>query len=148
MALAQYEPVRQNVRMSRNGSFSVRGLNLADLSTLVTLHMVELEAAFRMWSTSGVGAGGDLTTGILALVRDFPPLAANIIAMASDEPLEGEKARFLPFPVQVEAITAVGRLTFEDVGGLEPFMETLASLVGGLGGSPLALLSVEKMKAA
>lgn len=137
MTLADFEPATHTIKL-RKGSIAVRGLNLTDLARLVAAHQAELEAAFTLFGGRATSGAGQMDLAALALARDFPGLAANIIAAACDEPDQGDKARLLPFPVQVEALSAIGRLTFEDIGGLEPFLRTLTSLVAGLGLGPVA----------
>jgi hypothetical protein len=70
---------------------------------------------------------------VLALVLDAPAIAADIIAIAADQPDANKQARTLPFPVQVDALTRVGRLTFEAGGGLGNFLAALTKMGSGLG---------------
>lgn len=148
MSLADFTPETHTIK-TRRGSLVVRGLNLADIGQLVSAHLPELEAAFSLFGKRTPAGAGQMDLLVLSLARDFPGLAASVIAAACDEPDGRDAARALPFPVQVEALSHIGRLTFEDVGGLEPFLRTLTSLVAGLGiavpspGSPAAAVGVE-----
>lgn len=118
-----------------SGKFSVRGVAASDLAWLMQHHDKELEylidAAKRL--DDQALDDKDAVTGFLrAIVKNLPELAAAIIACASDDRTEGavSKAKQLPLPVQLDALLAVGRLTFEAYGGVKKFADDLKHLVG------------------
>lgn len=108
-------------------SFSVRGLCFEDVTALISRHQSALEALIDQYSKKGSDA-----EVLQFLVRETPSLAAQIIALASEEPDQEEAARKLPMPKQIDALTAVAKLTFEEAGGVKKFAEQLAGLFGGL----------------
>jgi len=72
------------------------------------------------------------------LAQTVPDLAAAVIALASDEPDAVDVVRSLPLPVQLDALIAVGKLTFTDEGAVPKFL-------AGLGGMLRAGASAAKM---
>jgi hypothetical protein len=59
----------------------------------------------------------------------LPGLTAKVIAFAADEPGEAHKVVKLPVSVQLEAILAIGRLTFDGETSIKNFMSGLLTLV-------------------
>jgi hypothetical protein len=119
------------------GKFAVRGLSSDDVSWLMQEHDKELE--FLIDAGKGLADmkldDKDAVTGFLrAVVKNLPELSAAIIACASDDRTEGavSNAKRLPLPVQLDALSAVGSLTFEAYGGLKKFVDDLKHLVGGV----------------
>lgn len=108
-------------------SFSVRGLSFEDMTALIARHQSALELLIERYNTKGSDA-----EVLQFLVRETPTLTAQIIALASDEPDQEEAVRKLPMPKQIDALTAIAKLTFEEVGGVKKFAEQLAGLFGGL----------------
>lgn len=102
--------------------FEVRGLTLDDLTFLVQQHLDPIVRAVKMYQESreDILRTGNLQGFVLALARDFPALAAEVISAASDS-LDDETrnvAAKLPISVQIVALTEITRLTVEDAGGL------------------------------
>lgn len=129
-----YTPATEPVSF-RGGSFTVRGLSVNDLGLLVQTHLHSLEtiALIVQAAQDGPAAGGMLSRIVLALAQDAPLLAGAIVSVAAGEGLDAaEAASRLPFPVVVDALLKIGRLTFEDVGGPENFVKALAALIASL----------------
>lgn len=133
MGLADYRPETAAI-VFKGGSFNVKGLNLEDVSLLIRTHLPDMESLFDMYqqSTGDVFSNGAAERLILKLAKDAPALTANIIACASGEPDSVDAARSLSLPLQVQALTHIGRLTFEDAGGPKNFFEALMKLFGGI----------------
>lgn len=133
MSLADYQPSRATVEF-RGGSLNVRGLSLDDVTHLIRHHLDDLDQIIAMYGDGVDTQMASVATAqyALKLVREAPGLVANVIALASDEPDHAEKARMLPLPVQVDVLKEVGRLTFEEAGGLKKFVESLTTLLGGM----------------
>lgn len=110
------------------GTFAVRGLTFADLSRLVADHRAEIEEATEIVTASG----DDMGAIAAAIAGKLPRLASAVIACAADEPDMAATAALLPIPVQLDALVAVGRLTFADEGALPKFLANLQSLTAGL----------------
>lgn len=128
MALADYEPEREQIDYKGRGFVTVRGLNPDDLSILVRAHLTELRVFY-----ASVRSTGELSldeTMMVKMLTDAPGIAARIIAIASDEPDAADAARKLPMPFQLKILLAIARLTFEDVGGPLVFMAMLGEMVG------------------
>lgn len=135
MALSDYEIPRTSIRLNEKASVDVRALSLDDVSFLVRIHQEDIEALVSMFQAKvGAKKGNVDPSKVSALVeqagdkmissflQQFPLLAANIIAVASDEPGAWATARKLPVPVQIDALLAVARLTFEDAEGFKKFV--------------------------
>lgn len=134
MSLSDYIPERAEIKLPK-GAFSVRGLSLVDVSVLLRDHMGHLDAMFKQYAekTKEVFTTAAAQKLVLTLVKDFPDLCAAVITLAADEPGTEAKARALTAPKQIETVTAIGRLTFEEVGGPKKFFASLQPLMAGLG---------------
>jgi hypothetical protein len=130
--LATYTPEYDQV-VVKGQAMRVRGLTGDDLGLLVRAHLGTVEAVLQAVKDSAAGPlSGDQTSRfVLMLAQDAPEVVAQIIAIASDEPDQADAARKLPFPVQIDALQRIGRLTFEEAGGSEGFANALAALVAG-----------------
>ncbi len=130
--LATYTPEYAEVSV-KGQVMRVRGLSTDDLGLLVRAHLDLVETIMQVVAQSAVGpdAGNQTARFILSLAQDAPELAGQIIALAADEPDQGAAARKLPFPVTIDALQKIGRLTFEEAGGVEGFVNALAALVAG-----------------
>ena len=136
MLLADYTPERVAIKDYKGvPRMEVRGLSLDDVSLLIRSHLADLQRLYDMLNGGDVADAFKLliTDGfILKLLTDFPELAARMIAVAADEPGATANARRLPLPLQIMAIQAIMRLTFEDVGGPKAFVALIGSMIGKL----------------
>lgn len=138
MGIRDYKPRRTVVPLG-DTSLSVRGLSLTDISELVGNHLKNIDELMEMFEAKGNDvfaeeAGNNL---IKLLTSDAPELTGKIIALASDEAVGmielaelSAVCQTLPFPVQIDALTAIGKLTFEDAGGPKEFFRKLKALRG------------------
>lgn len=110
-------------------SFDVAGLSLADLTVLLTQHRDEFLAAVDLFQKHEA----DPSTFALELCRLLPTLVASGVALAAGEPSMAGKVAKLPAPVQLDAVMAVGRMTFTDPLALPNFIANLTGLLGGVG---------------
>lgn len=134
MSLSQYQPETLTIKGKRH-EFDVRGLSFTDLSQLIRLHYTDLEALFEIYEREAVTGGINsvsLARYATGLIKDAPGLVAHVIALAADEPEMVETAGKLPLLAQIEALKAIGKLTFEEVGGAKKLMEMVADLVRDL----------------
>ena len=132
--LSAYAPEYADVSLPKGGVLRVRGVSLNDIELLLRAHLNAVETLFALVQGAKVGpeAGDASARFILSLVQDAPDFAAQIIALAADEPDQAATVKRLPFPTIVDALTKIGRLTFEEAGGIEGFGNALAALLGGL----------------
>lgn len=114
----------------KGGSFHVEGLSLESFAVLVRTHLQDLEALFDLFEHSENLQGADIQRLAIAVLEEAPGFAANVIALAAGEPDAAPKAAKLPGPVQLEALAAIGELTFTEVGGVKKFLPTVAKLLG------------------
>ena len=117
------------------GDFAVRGISFSDVSALIQSDGPELSALFDHYS--GSLNGDDLsTTEVMALSGSLneiaPDIAAKIIVTAADGD-EDDLAtiRKLPFPVQVDALEKIVKLTFDSTGGPKKLVETAIRVFRG-----------------
>lgn len=135
--LRNFKP-RTATMQAGDETVALRGLTVNDLSLLMESHASSLRAVWDHWN----GAKDAPTDGarqdrmLVLLLREFPALSADVIAIAANEPDAGEQARRLPFPTQLDALVKIARLTFEEVGGLGNFLSSLTVAASGLGLAP------------
>lgn len=120
--------------------FTVRGLNIEDLTSLTVKNLPAIQEAFKLYNDSKIEVFTQtaLNKLILSLTVQLPGLVAEVISQAADEPEAADKARKLPMPLQVLALTEIVNLTFEEVGDLKNLFATLASKVKAVDPDALA----------
>lgn len=133
MALKGYVLPTREIGLPGGDKFAVRGLAFPDILMLVERHGAPLAHLFARYAGSEVEMPsldevGDIGKSILT---SSPKLAAEIIALAADEPEEVELIQRLPFPIQVEALDNIGQLTFDVTGGPKKVIETVIRILGG-----------------
>lgn len=134
MSLRTFTPPSAEIMHGDKPAFTVRGLSLADLSHLMRTHMPDIQVIVALWRDfQAAGSDGDIFPVIAALAADAPILAAHVIACCAGEPDAHENAKQLPIPLQIEALTQIFRLTFEEYGGLEKTVAALAKMAAGFG---------------
>lgn len=138
MALSDYTVPRKQVDLGGGNFIEVRGLGMEDVSFLVSVHSDDMDAVVEMFrpKTSGqitpeaIVKKAQEDDGMIAgLLQSFPLLAANIIAVACDEPDQLSNARRLPLPKQTEALIEIARLTFEDAEGFKKFVGNVTAVL-------------------
>ena len=120
------------------GPLAVRGVSLSDIIALVRHHGPVIRSLFKK-----VMDGGDVKISLDAiggmgqdLLAKSPEIVAELIALAAGD---GDKdsiriAGSLPFPVQIEAVEKIARLTFATEGGLGKLIETVIRVAQGTTG--------------
>lgn len=133
MALSDYQPHKETIKglTGSRYNFDVRGLSMVDITSIVRTHLDDLENLFDMYEKQGDSELSQASLGrfALALVKDAPGLVAHVIALASDEPDSVENAAKLPLDAQIMAIRAIGKMTFEGIGGVKKFMDEFKGVV-------------------
>jgi hypothetical protein len=137
MALSDYQPELRTFLDGKPGSFAVKGLGLVQFTTLIRHHLPDLEALYRLGTEAMSGrkelTQDDMTLLAVTFAEQAPGFVSNLIALASGE--TGEQAIAaagrLPFPLQVEIVTAILELTFSEVGGIKKAFERVVALLNG-----------------
>jgi len=131
MPIAEYTPAREEI-FYPGGSFAVRGLGVADIESLVRLHLTDMETIHAIVtqrvSPDGV-TSADLTSIAVELIQRLPVLAATAIALAADELEHTPKVLQMPLHVQFVALKAIAELTFKDIAGLKLMIATTVTAV-------------------
>lgn len=127
------------VTMPNGERFAVRGLSVVDIAAIVRNRGPEVKALFAR--LTGASGGNDPTAinfedmGELgaSLFSIAPEIAVDIVAFGFDagDPEGRAVAARLPFPIQLEAIEKVGKLTFEMEGGVKKVLEIVVRLFKG-----------------
>lgn len=121
------------------GSFTVRGVSFVDIAALVRHHGPALAALFKE-----ITSGKDVTLNTASIVdlgkralETSPEIVADLIALASGSPdVESrEIARQLTFPVQLDALEKIAKLTFVTEGGLGKLVEAVTRVMQGTSGA-------------
>lgn len=68
------------------------------------------------------------------LLSKLPELAASIIAVSAGEPDKADVVQTWPVPLQMEVLTEIAVLTFQDYNGFKRFLGNVMALVANLGG--------------
>ena len=132
------------------GKLTVRGVSLPDIVALVRHHGPAMSGLF-----SKVMSGGDVrlnleSIGALGqeLLTQAPAAAVELIVLAADDdpndPEAIDTVRRLSFPVQLEALEKIGRLTFETEGGIKKVAETVIRVASGMSGAVAELNTPSK----
>jgi hypothetical protein len=118
MSLKNLAPLTATIPFGEN-SLTVRGLALADLSTIIRQEGAfigrELKSLTEMAFLDGDLSPGDAVSMAGTLLDKSPPLAAAMIAAGCDEGGEPEAiniAMRLPLGVQLAALEAIVKMTF------------------------------------
>lgn len=133
MGLSTFEPEVHPISFKAKGqefSFTVRGLNLTDISYLVGEHIQDIETGVVLFQQGreAIEKGG-FDSLLLMLCRDVPGLVAEVISTVADEPDHVQRYAKLPFSVSVIALAEVLRMTVEEQGGLKNLSAALVTIL-------------------
>jgi hypothetical protein len=136
MAISDYQAERREIQHKGKVLFTVEGLSLSKLAILVRTHMPDFEAIFDLIADPK-NEDPDFALHIskisVAIAVQAPGLAHNIIAACQiDEPLTielVEQVSRLPLPLQVEALTQIAALSFEEAGSIKKTIESLMMML-------------------
>lgn len=131
MGLKQIKFPEAKVELPGDDSFVVRGLSLNDIAILVQRHGKRLSELFTQFSQQNELTTDAVAAFALPLIQTAPEIVAELIACASGDPDDAELAAQLPFPVQIDALEKLARLTFEAGGGPKKLVETVIRLAQG-----------------
>lgn len=140
MPLTTHQIATAKVRLSKDNDFDVRAITFPDLAFLVQHKMSELIAIVAKYQETREDITNRKNMGELFLMvaRDFPTLAVEIISACVygemvDETLR-HKIGALSFPVQLDALTKIGKLTIEEAGGLGNLLTDLRQRLNNAAG--------------
>lgn len=125
-----------DVEVPGGGSFTVKGLSFMDMRTLFTKYAAEVTSFFDLIANGGTAKAMDVENAAAvaaAFIRQAPALAAETIALAAGEPDAFGTVLTLPFPVQIEALKKIGKLTFGTDGSAKKFFLTVSELMNTRG---------------
>jgi len=130
VALKDYRIPEEEIPLSGGASFAVRGLSLPHITHLVTKHGDAVKKLFNRATLDGSDLSlEDMERIGTTIIASSPDLAAEIIAVAAGEEDALDTIKALPFPVQVVALEAIARLTFDSAGGPKKFLETVIGIL-------------------
>ena len=132
MSWADYQPPSIDVPLGGGATGQVRGLNVDDLSVLITNHLEPIVKATELYAKSKteVFTQVSLHAFVLSIAKEFPSLVTEVISLAADEPsLRGKK---IALGVQIAALDAITKLTLEEMGGLGNLSLVVANLAKGV----------------
>lgn len=139
MALADFKPDTVTVALKpslgdKSPTVELKGLSFHDFSKLIRVHYHDLDGLFDIYENS---AGQDLSAiavGRFAttLIADAPGLVSHIIALAAGEEDQLEAVQSLPLIVQIDALKAIGGLTFSDVEEVKKMLALVMEQLGKL----------------
>lgn len=131
MALADFTPDTRPILRKGATLFTVRGLNVEDITVLIEQNLADIEKAFTLYlaAKKDIFSTKGMDKFLMLLIQKFPGLVAEVISRSSDEPGTADNARKLPFAIQATALTEIVNLTFEEVGALKNLFATAADKV-------------------
>lgn len=116
------------------GSFSVRGLALADVMMISQSFGPQAAMLFTKVINKEKILEADVRTILMDLLPQAPDMLALAIALAADEPDMVSKVRKLQPQYQLAALESIFQLTFEGEAELKKFMESIIRMLVGATG--------------
>jgi len=115
------------------GAFEIRGVSLPDISAAIMEHREALDRVADILRNQAEMNDFDSMIEILIdVIRESPYLAAFLICSCADEPDAYSAAFHLPLTVQVEALRAIGDMTFQDAEALKKLIADVKGLLAGI----------------
>ena len=116
----------------KGGTFTVHGVSSDELTRLATDATADVMAAidaYEAMEKEGHNSGEAIIGIVLAKA---PDLAARLIANAANEPDLFPVVRKMPLSVQMNALEAIFRLTFEEPEALKKFSGQILALLNSV----------------
>lgn len=139
MGLMTWSVPREKIVLPGGDSFTVRGVNLDDITALWSVFGEQLFEIFH--GLEGLGDDEETRNIVLEaslfawlgkIVTDFPEIVCTLIAVVSEEDGELEdiaaQVALTPVTVQVDALMTVYGLTVTEVGASKKFVDHLMVL--------------------
>lgn len=119
----------KTIKVSPTSDFSVRGLSLPDILSLVAVYRDDATIIFDKFAeTQEVSM--DIVFEVIAMAPQLVALLINLAADGDEDTMA--MARTLPVQVQADALEAIATLTFDAEGGPKKLIETVVRMMGGL----------------
>jgi hypothetical protein len=109
------------------GTLTVRGLGSSDLAYLIQKHQDKFDVLYQAFRKASED-NANMTDLTVKLATSLPDLAASIVACGAGERGAESHVEKLPFPVTIRILKVVGKLTFDEYGGIKPFIEDLITI--------------------
>ena len=129
-----------------NGTtITLHGLSANAIAGLILSQLNNIEEIFNIVEAAGVKKTEDLANVNIAevgqrLLVQLPDFIAHVIAYSAHEPEQWSKVMHLPAPVQVDCLTKLAKLTFNDEAGFREFVgNVVAALRSAKGVVPQTL---------
>jgi len=138
--LKDYVATKRKVEFD-GGNFEVRGISLPDVAAAVLNHREAVDriaTVIRLQDQLSMDDLGAVLEIVIDVIKESPYLAADLICSCAEEPEEFSTAFKLPLSVQVEALRAIGELTFTDANALKKLIADVSTLLSGILPSPTA----------
>jgi len=115
------------------GEFELRGVSLPDISAAIMEHREAVDrVADILRSRADATDFGAMIDILIDVIRESPYLSAFLICSCADEPDAYSAAFHLPLTVQIEALCAIGELTFSDAEALKKLIADVRGLLAGM----------------
>lgn len=115
-------------------SFTVRGLCFDDITALCFEHREQIDGLVNNFT--------DGTFNLAELLVQFPALAAQVIAIAADEPAQLATVRRLSPIVMIDALANIYELTIDEAGDLGKFVGQLTMIFQAVRAIPRAMQNI------
>ena len=115
----------EDVPISDGQTLTVRGLSYTDFSEVYVAHAAAAEEIAKMFTETKEGEFPPFEDIVKKLITEFSDVAAEIIAIANDEPGQVAVAYRLPAVVQTRALLAVIRLTLHSQAEVKKIVQEI-----------------------
>lgn len=119
-----------------DGELTLHGLALPEITVLVDAHKETVSQLFDKFTGRDPNSFTmeDAGSVAMAMVLQFPPIVAHVIALAADATEQFDEVGQLPLDVQVAALEKTALLTFSMAGGPKHFLEMIVRIAKGVSG--------------
>lgn len=132
MSLKDFTHTQTIIPLPGGHEFKVRGISLNDVALIFRWHedaVQEIYVKLQANANLGLNDPASVVDVIREIIQVTPGLVGSLIALAADEAGEVMTVNSLPLPIQIEALTAIGQLTFQDLDGAKKFAASVIGLL-------------------
>jgi len=150
MPLSESKPKTRKVEFP-GGSTEIRGISLSDVAMLIDSHEGVINSIvqkirvgfFENDAVDDEAMSQLMIDTALEVIRESPIFVANLIAICADEPDQIEVAMKLPLNTTIEAVIAIGEISFTDLASIKKFIASVKVLIRHLLPNESAALAAE-----